>query len=87
MLSKVKEELTCMLDRLHQPMVVRELLRIQGATGESGMQGNQRGSGGTPNWLQRACGSLLSDRLMKEDGVHSVLIGILGATAGQCGRE
>ena len=86
-LSKVKEELTCTLDRLHQPMVVRELLRIQGATGESGMQGNQRGSGGTPNWLQRACGGLLSDRLMKEDGVHSVLVGILGATAGQCGRE
>ena len=86
-LNEVKEELTCTLDRLHQPMVVRELLRIQGATGESGMQGNQRGSGGTPNWLQRACGGLLSDRLMKEDGVHSVLVGILGATAGQCGRE
>ena len=84
---EVKEELTCMLDKLHQPMVVRELLRIQGAQRGSGMQGNQRGSRGTPNWLQRACGSLLSDRLMKQDGVHSVLVGILGATAGQYGRE
>ncbi|CAI8007256.1 Transport and Golgi organization protein 6 homolog [Geodia barretti] len=73
-------------------MVVRELLRIQGAQRGSrmqgnqrgsGMQGNQRGSGGTLNWLQRACGGLLSDRLMKEDGVHSVLVGILGATAGK----
>ena len=69
----VQEELTCLLDKLHQPVVVRELLRIQGA---------QRGAGGTPKWLQKACGSLLSGRLMKEDDVHAVLRGIFDTIAG-----
>ena len=73
----VEGELTDLLDKLHQPVVVRELLRLQGTQRGAG------GRGGGPRWLQKACGRLLSERLMKEDGVHAVLMGIFETTAGQ----
>lgn len=76
-LGEVEGELTGLLDRLHQPVVVRELLRLQGTQRGAG------GRGGGPRWLQKACGRLLSERLMKEDGVHAVLMGIFENTAGQ----
>ena len=74
---EVEEELTDLLDRLHQPVVVRELLRLQGTQRRAG------GKGGGPRWLQKACGRLLSERLMREDGVHAILMGIFETTAGQ----
>lgn len=76
---EVEGELMDLLDRLHQPVVVRELLRLQGTQRGAG------GKGGGPRWLKRVCGRLLSERLMKEDGVHAVLMGIFETTAGQWG--
>ena len=77
--KQCQTEMKDLLDILHQPLVVRELLRLQGAT--------QRGSGGGGEgvrWVQRACGGLLSERLMKEGGLHAVLVGVFDAMSGVC---
>ena len=89
------EELNRLLDRLHQPLVVRELLSLQMLTfrsqksnrGENAV--GQKSDGGkgavglvTPRWLQRACGRLLSSLLLKEDGVHKVLLGVFDSIPG-----
>lgn len=81
------EALNGLLDRVHQPIVVRELLCLQ-----SGGMPKVHYNGGTREqdteavknfkWLQRMCGRLLSERLMKKNGVQSVLRGILDAMAG-----
>ena len=70
-----------LLDQTHQPTVVRELLMLQGMPRTS----NERVSKkvGSPAWLRRACGRLLSQRLMKKNGVLCVLQGILGAVSGK----
>ena len=77
-----------LLDRVHQPVVVRELLCLQSGgapkTRSGGTRGGEEGRESAKNlrWLQRACGRLLSERLMKKNGVQSVLRGILDAMAG-----
>ncbi|XP_069491647.1 transport and Golgi organization protein 6 homolog isoform X1 [Ambystoma mexicanum] len=82
-----REALRNLLDQVYQPIVIRELLVLQG-----GQQGNTSHSGKaslnpvqTPAWLRRLCGQLLSERLMKPNGVQAVVRGILqgvGAGAG-----
>ena len=100
------KELGSLLNRVHQPLVVRELLSLQGMparpsgrTSSGEVRGGGEGGGGgrglstpgetkrpvltSPRWLQRVCGRLLSERLMQKNGIHSVLMGIYGVTAGQ----
>ena len=83
------EELSHLLNKLHQPLIIRELLTLQGAPGRSASVGKQSEGGrapvrpGTPRWLQGACGRLLSERLMQKDGVRKVLLGICDAMPGQ----
>ena len=69
-----------LLDRTHQIIVVRELLMMPQTSKERGGRVSKRV--GSPAWLQRACCRLLSQRLMKKNGVLCVLLGILGAVSG-----
>lgn len=83
------EELKKLLNRVHQPLIVRELLALQSVSvGDRGAQ-KPRGKGSgrgavtkSSSWLQRACGQLLSERLMQRNGVQHVLRGIFKATSG-----
>ena len=80
------EKLSDLLSTLHQPLVVRELLSLQSAPRKSADMSKGSHSGRvvvTPKWLRSACGTLLSERLMQEDGVHKVLLGIFDAIQGQ----
>lgn len=94
------------LDRVYQPVVIRELLMLQGrpsnaqkkpAKNNSGKE-NLSGSDGkassnqgmkhsvspsqTPIWMRNVCGQLLSERLMKPNGVKAVLHALLEGSAG-----
>ncbi len=82
------EGLQRLLHRVYQPLVIRELLTLQGMSGRGGggqkLQGKASGGGAAlrgPRWLQKVCGQLLSERLMQKNGVQHVLRGILEATS------
>ncbi|XP_060110136.1 transport and Golgi organization protein 6 homolog [Heteronotia binoei] len=84
-----REALRGLLDRVYQPLVVRELLILQGgskqASYSSGREGEHR-LAPAPAWLRRLCGQLLSERLIRPGGVQAVIRGILeGAGAGAVG--
>ena len=80
-------DLQKLLNRVHQPQVVKELLLLQGlplpSEGGRGANLAPRGEPRTqgrrglnsPRWLQRACGQLLSERLMQRNGVQHILRG------------
>ncbi|XP_011832064.1 PREDICTED: transport and Golgi organization protein 6 homolog [Mandrillus leucophaeus] len=75
-----------MLDQVYQPLAVRELLILQGGPPQSctGVKTQLRCR--APAWLRRLCGQLLSERLMRPNGVQAVVRGILeGAGAGAAG--
>lgn len=59
-------QLQYLLDHVSQPLVVHELLLLQGMSSRKG----------DLLWLQRACGELLSQQLMKRNGIQYVLRGI-----------
>ncbi|XP_004626072.1 transport and Golgi organization protein 6 homolog [Octodon degus] len=74
------------LDQAYQPLAVRELLVLQGGPPQSCTGVNTQLSCRTPAWLRRLCGQLLSERLMRSNGVQAVVRGILeGAGAGAAG--
>ncbi|XP_040280292.1 transport and Golgi organization protein 6 homolog [Bufo bufo] len=78
--GQCKEALRGLLDQLYQPLVIRELLILQG-----GPRQGPRPSGASaslqrapaPAWLRRLSGQLLSERLMRPNGVQAVVRGIL----------
>ncbi|XP_067392829.1 transport and Golgi organization protein 6 homolog [Emydura macquarii macquarii] len=89
-----REALQSVLDRVYQPLVVRELLVLQGGSKQglhSPGQEVKQLLPQAPAWLRRLCGHLLSERLMRPSGVQVVVRGILeGAgtrTAGGSGAE
>ncbi len=69
-----QNELDRLLGRVYQPMLVRELLILQGGPGQPGKPAALKQA---PMWLRKVCGKLLSDRLAKPKGVHNVLRGML----------
>ncbi|XP_072242834.1 transport and Golgi organization protein 6 homolog [Leuresthes tenuis] len=84
-----KEALRNLLNKVYQPIVVKELLILQGGPKQSGSVGTSSGSssrtglGSAPAWLRRLCGQLLSERLMQPQGVQAVVRAILeGGTGG-----
>ncbi|XP_029466524.1 LOW QUALITY PROTEIN: transport and Golgi organization protein 6 homolog [Rhinatrema bivittatum] len=89
--AQCREALHGLLDRVYQPLVIRELLVLQGAS----KQGSQPHAAPcskhlvhAPAWLRRLCGQLLSERLMRPNGVQAVLRGILeGAGAGDAAAD
>ncbi|XP_016320883.1 transport and Golgi organization protein 6 homolog isoform X1 [Sinocyclocheilus anshuiensis] len=82
-----KEALNNLLGKVYQPIVIKELLVLQGGPKQasSGSRGGCAGGGGkvltqAPPWLRRLCGQLLSDRLMQPQGVQAVVRAILEGT-------
>ena len=89
-------ELQKLLSQVNQALVVRELLVLQGMP-QPGKAVSRRPPSQMPQspgvaresgvrslrWLQRACGQLLSERLMQKNGVQNVLRGIFEATSGK----
>ncbi|XP_061450194.1 transport and Golgi organization protein 6 homolog isoform X2 [Rhineura floridana] len=87
--SSCRGALRGLLDRVYQPLVVRELLLLQGGSKQasrSGVRDPEHGLAPAPAWLRRLCGQLLSERLIRLGGVQAVVRGILeGAGAGAAG--
>ncbi|XP_014877694.1 transport and Golgi organization protein 6 homolog [Poecilia latipinna] len=78
-----KEALRNLLGKVYQPIVVKELLVLQGGPKQSGPAGSSRAAlGSAPAWLRRLCGQLLSERLMQPSGVQAVVRAILEAGTG-----
>ncbi|XP_067854338.1 transport and Golgi organization protein 6 homolog [Heptranchias perlo] len=80
-----REALRNLLDRVYQPIVVKELLILQGGAKQvtSARGGKAQTLPQAPPWLRHLCGQLLSERLMKPHGVQAVVRGIVeGAGAG-----
>ncbi|KAL7878718.1 hypothetical protein AOLI_G00096920 [Acnodon oligacanthus] len=79
-----KHALRGLLGRVYQPIVIKELLVLQGghkaAPGSGGKGGKTLTQ--TPPWLRRLCGQLLSERLMQPHGVQAVVRAILEGTGG-----
>ncbi|CAJ1057290.1 transport and Golgi organization protein 6 homolog [Xyrichtys novacula] len=84
---KCKEALKSLLGKVYQPIVIKELLILQGGPKQSPAVGASGGSsrsalGSAPAWLRRLCGQLLSERLTQPNGVQSVVRAILGGGTG-----
>ncbi|XP_054896550.1 transport and Golgi organization protein 6 homolog [Poeciliopsis prolifica] len=79
-----KEALRNLVGKVYQPIVVKELLVLQGGPKQSGPAGSSRAAlGSAPAWLRRLCGQLLSERLMQPNGVQAVVRAVLeGGTGG-----
>ncbi len=76
-----------LLNCVHQPLIIRELITLQSMSGGQKLQKKSPGSdpvSKSPRWLQKACGQLLSERLMQRNGVQHVLRGLFEATSGTC---
>ncbi|KAL1784371.1 transport and Golgi organization protein 6-like isoform X1 [Sigmodon hispidus] len=81
-----REALRDILDQIYQPLAVRELLMLQGGPPQSCTDVKTQLRCQAPAWLRRLCGQLLSERLMRPNGVQAVVRGILeGAGAGAAG--
>ncbi|XP_029909812.1 transport and Golgi organization protein 6 homolog [Myripristis murdjan] len=82
-----REALKGLLGKVYQPIVVKELLILQGGPKQSGAAGSSSSRaalGSAPPWLRRLCGQLLSERLMQPNGVQAVIRAILeGGTGGE----
>uniref|UniRef100_A0A3Q2Z2M7 Transport and golgi organization 6 homolog n=1 Tax=Hippocampus comes TaxID=109280 RepID=A0A3Q2Z2M7_HIPCM len=77
-----RDVLQSLLVKVYQPVVIKELLILQGGSGPLGSSSSSR-SRGAPGWLRRLCGQLLSERLMQPNGVQAVVRAILeGGTGG-----
>ncbi|KAG7453732.1 hypothetical protein JOB18_009148 [Solea senegalensis] len=75
-----------LLGRVYQPIVIKELLVLQGGPRQcvagGGLGGSSSSSRSAPAWLRRLCGQLLSERLMQPNGVHAVVRAVLGGGTG-----
>ena len=85
--EKCLSNLQRILDRVYQPIIVRELLLLLSCPIGASKQDNNGKTGepsvaSTPKWMRNVCGQLLSERLMKQNGVKAVLLGILGESKG-----
>ncbi|XP_063190950.1 transport and Golgi organization protein 6 homolog isoform X1 [Chroicocephalus ridibundus] len=89
--ARCRETLRHVLDRVYQPLAVRELLVLQGRPKQSPpspVEETKPALVQAPAWLRRLCGQLLSERLMRPNGVQAVVRGIMeGTGAGGAGAE
>ncbi|XP_056334755.1 transport and Golgi organization protein 6 homolog isoform X2 [Danio aesculapii] len=79
-----RESLHSLLGKVYQPIVIKELLVLQGGPkqGSSGSRAGGKALAQAPPWLRRLCGQMLSDRLMQPQGVQAVVRAILEGTGG-----
>ncbi|KAM8946796.1 transport and Golgi organization protein 6 homolog [Pelodytes ibericus] len=85
---RCKRALRDLMDQVYQPLVVRQLLILQGGPkqGTSCPPAAKAQRIPAPAWLRRLSGQLLSERLMKPHGVQAVVRGIMEeAGAGAAG--
>ncbi|KAM6300678.1 transport and Golgi organization protein 6 homolog [Aegotheles albertisi] len=88
--ARCREALRHILDRVYQPLAVRELLVLQGRPKQgppSPGEGTKPALVPAPAWLRRLCGQLLSERLLRPNGVQAVVRGIMEGTGGGAGAE
>ncbi|XP_075998713.1 transport and Golgi organization protein 6 homolog [Genypterus blacodes] len=80
-----RDTLKSLLGKVYQPVVIKELLILQGTAKQSNPVESGRVSlSSSPSWLRRLCGQLLSERLMQPKGVQAVVKAILnGGTGGE----
>ncbi|KAM9375964.1 transport and Golgi organization protein 6 homolog [Pholidichthys leucotaenia] len=78
-----RQALKTLLGKVYQPIVIRELLILQGGPKQADPVGSSSGSScRSPAWLRHLCGQLLSERLMQPSGVQAVVRAILEGGAG-----
>uniref|UniRef100_A0A8C4NSE8 Transport and golgi organization 6 homolog n=1 Tax=Dicentrarchus labrax TaxID=13489 RepID=A0A8C4NSE8_DICLA len=77
-----REALKSLLGKVYQPIVIKELLILQGGPKQVGPSSSRAALGSAPAWLRRLCGQLLSERLMQPNGVQAVVRAILGGGTG-----
>ncbi|XP_028813874.1 transport and Golgi organization protein 6 homolog [Denticeps clupeoides] len=79
-----RRSLQGLLGKVYQPIVIRELLLLQGGPKQarSAVHAEQTLLAQAPAWLRRLCGQLLSERLMQSNGVQSVVRAVLEGSAG-----
>ncbi|KAJ3596004.1 hypothetical protein NHX12_002413, partial [Muraenolepis orangiensis] len=84
-----RQALKDILGKVYQPIVIKELLILQGGPKQVPSTAGSSGAPSrpavvvTPAWLRRLCGQLLSERLMQPQGVQAVSRAILeGGTGG-----
>ncbi|XP_051485561.1 transport and Golgi organization protein 6 homolog isoform X2 [Apus apus] len=88
--ARCRETLRHILDQVYQPLAVRELLVLQGRPKQSPPSPGEETKPAlapAPAWLRRLCGQLLSERLMRPNGVQAVVRGIMEGTGGGAGAE
>ncbi|KAM6408998.1 transport and Golgi organization protein 6 homolog [Rhynochetos jubatus] len=88
--AQCRETLRHVLDHVYQPLAVRELLLLQGRPKQSPPSPGEETKPAlvrAPVWLRRLCGQLLSERLMRPNGVQAVVRGIMEGTGGGAGAE
>ena len=68
-----KNELKRLLDCIYQPLIIRELLILQGF----GKPKKKTGSvTGVPKWFQKRCSMLLTNKLMQSNGLKNTLTAV-----------
>ncbi|XP_077452713.1 transport and Golgi organization protein 6 homolog [Stigmatopora argus] len=79
-----REALQSLLVKVYQPVVIKELLILQGGAKQSVPEGSSTSSKNrtAPGWLRRLCGQLLSERLVQPNGVQAVVRAILECGTG-----
>ncbi|KAJ8281215.1 hypothetical protein GJAV_G00064910 [Gymnothorax javanicus] len=82
-----RKALQGILGKIYQPIIIKELLILQGGPKQAhpigqGGSGPCRPPAQAPAWLRRLCGQLLSERLMQPKGVQAVLRAVFEGTTG-----
>uniref|UniRef100_A0A8V0XRU9 Transport and golgi organization 6 homolog n=1 Tax=Gallus gallus TaxID=9031 RepID=A0A8V0XRU9_CHICK len=87
--AQSREALQHVLDCVYQPLAVRELLILQGGPKQSPPAGEETkpALARSPAWLRRLCGQLLSERLMRPNGLQAVVRGIMEGAGGGTDAE
>ncbi|XP_025940620.1 transport and Golgi organization protein 6 homolog [Apteryx rowi] len=88
--AQCRETLRQVLDRVYQPLAVQELLILQGGSKQRSAAPGEDAKPAlaqAPAWLRRLCGQLLSERLLRPNGVQAVVRGIMEGTGGGTGAE
>ena len=68
------------LERTYQPLLVQQLLMLQGPSSSSKKAGVPLAR---PAWFVKACGHLLSERLIARNGVINIISGVMDSVSGK----
>ncbi|KPP67672.1 hypothetical protein Z043_113713 [Scleropages formosus] len=90
--TECRKALQSLLGKVYQPIVIKELLILQGGPKQArgppaGVAPPRTPLAHAPPWLRRLCGQLLSERLMQPNGVQAVVRAILEGAGGSAGVQ